>query len=488
MDEFDEDAMFEVAAVDAVRVPAPSTSSLQCPPEVRYIYTEKNDTRVRIYYANDCKPHQRARNEQLEWAHTHGMGGPWRVKWTGRSDVRVVRILAIDVVRSMLKHDHHNLLSPANGKIDIMTIKSLLARRYPPKETTGPTSPLDHIIYDAKRGLFVWMKALTPYMWHLQVGDAAFSNLHRGIRALRTNRVDGGDDAKKMTTRVEALKLYGEYGSLGALLAAVQVAREQPASPPAKAIARAATPPPPPSSPAITTTQPRPTTGGKGLVRSTGETPKLTASTAFDPEPESESESGSDVSDDDSATPPEEGRDAEDAIDMDSSDTDGEESEGTADDAAVLLMRRPLEDTEPVLGIKRAADDLCQAYMRKIFEEGRLGPSPEVSRDEDHRLLARGLQAQVYAQIDSIRMIDLQIESYARAIEILKRKREDDRTILGELYVQLQTAKRRCDLPTDEYVLTRAKELKRMRKLTGKSAKTRSTFDASQPVKSVDIL
>jgi hypothetical protein len=133
----------------------------------------------------------------------------------------------------------------------------------------------------------------------------------------------------------------------------------------------------------------------------------------------------------------------------------------------------PLDESEPVVGLKRAADALVQNYLVKIHAEGRLGPSPDRSHDEVDRYAASGLQGQIQGLAESIQITRAQIASHGRMIEMLKRKLEIDYEVYGELHGQLQTAKRRCALPSDEYVLSRAAELRRMQVITEKRRKAK---------------
>lgn len=478
-------------AVDAVKVPVQGV--LARSRDLRYVYVCYGDAKVELYYASECVGAHATRNLQMEWAHTHGMPSFRKLTLSEKpsTPVKTVRVLAVDVVCSMLKASQRDLARPADGRVvDMHSVVDALSRRYKNAETTGPESPLTHISYDTKARQFVWTRTKTPYLWHMQVGDAAFSNFTRGIRALRSGHVDGGAKPDAISARIDLLKLpaaVGKISNLKLLLADAQVRMRD--APTATTEPEVVAPPPRPvSQPQPSEPAPRPTTGGKGLVTSGGPTPTLSKSATFWADAITESPSSSEASDassDDAGEEPTKRPDAaepdvdddEDPMSMDACDGDSDYDSGYDSMLEVLPLRMPLSDKEPVVGLKHAADEVCQNYRRMMHVEGRLGGGPDRSRDEDDRALATGLAAQITMLGESIQDTDAQIAGLVRMIALLKRKREVAHEIYGELHEQLRLAKKRCALPTDAYVLERAQELKRMRREAARSKAAPKTVD-----------
>src|SRR3569832_1696032 len=179
MDASADSSLVEAGVLGAVRVPASAAPSKD-PRTSHHIYYKAGDVMVRIFNSEDFNiTGACARNERFEYAHEHKLAPFERLKCDGRTDLCMVRVGAVDVVRSML-----GVESGAVDRRNHRKVVQVLRKAYKPAEG-GPVSPLTYISYDETTKTYTWTKTGTTHLWHLQFGNVAFVSPLRALRVMR---------------------------------------------------------------------------------------------------------------------------------------------------------------------------------------------------------------------------------------------------------------------------------------------------------------
>jgi hypothetical protein len=517
MDTSSGSALVETGTLGAVLV-APSIPPLENAQTAQHIYYKVDNAMVRIYCSEELgATGAMARNAQLEMAHETKLADFKRLRVTvngvTRSDLYMVRVAAVAVVRAMLGVEARAVDSHNHRKVMRVMRKSFK------NATVGPVSPLTYISYDETTKEYTWTKTGTTHAWHLVFDGAAFPNPLSAVRAMRARRVEVAGAKPKMTPsevaaerkerpRMSALKLVHSKPPIKNLADVLAVAKKRietrdkhganpprpvptpsffaPQAPAVTPVAAVPTPAPPvqqadpapsvpvlPQPPVQAPKPPHPTTGGKS-VASCANQPRLTASESFACPTEESSETGSSdesVSDEDAAMPDAHvGCQAEDADSMCDEESDEQEEDEDDDDCeddedqvtTTAVVRMPIGPNEPVIGLNRAARALRTAYLGKLNNAGHSGvATPENTFCSDDFSIAVGLQSQIETVTEDLQRTHDQIASCMRTLNVYRRKRDLNEQLLNELASQLEQAQQSMATKNAPYVLAHYEELKK---------------------------